>query len=225
MTSEPTGTTDSSDESGAPENGRPRWVYVVIAALSGLVLVGGGIAAALTWGSGPEQAYPDSSSSPSASDPSSESPSATPSESSEPSEDPSEEPGDETVDFDESVDVVPGVVASIAKLEAVDGEASGPGEVAGPSVRVTVSIVNDTTKSVALDTAVIVAYYGSDQTPAAELSGPGVSYLPASVGAGKSVTGTYVFSIPVDQRDDVRIVLDYSVDVPPLVFRGSAPTP
>jgi|GEM_PF-1955392 len=131
------------------------------------------------------------------------------------------EPG--PVDIDEPAVIVPGLTASIDSIEAVQGEASGPGEVAGPSIRFVVTVVNGTTSTVNLANTVVTVYYGADEVPASELRKPGGSPLPAEVAAGSSATGTYIFSIPTDQRDQVRIMVDYSVDVSPLVFEGPVP--
>ncbi len=68
------------------------------------------------------------------------------------------------------------------------------------------------------------AYYGADRTPAPELREPGGSPLPAAVGAGKTVTGVYIFTVPEDQRNNVTLMVDYSVDVAPLVFQGDVAT-
>jgi hypothetical protein len=127
------------------------------------------------------------------------------------------------VPMDESATINAGVTAKISNLEAVEGVAQAPGEVAAPSVRVTVDITNDTDAEVDLSTTVVTAYFGDDQTPALELNEPGASLMPATVAAGGTATGIYVFSIPPDQRQNVRIVVDYSVDVAPLVFEGQVP--
>jgi hypothetical protein len=119
--------------------------------------------------------------------------------------------------------ISPGLTAAITKFEAVQGEAKTPGEVSGPSVRVTVTITNSTTAKASLATTVVTAYYGDSHTPALELSAPGGSPMPAEVAAGQSATGVYIFTIPVDQRGKARIMVDYSVAVQPLVFDGAIP--
>ncbi|MCU1558708.1 MAG: hypothetical protein JWN09_2703 [Microbacteriaceae bacterium] len=127
------------------------------------------------------------------------------------------------VPIDKPAPISPGLTAAITKFEAVQGEAKTPGEVSGPSVRITVTITNSTSAKASLATAVITAYYGDAETPALELSAPGGSPLPAEIAAGQSATGVYIFTIPVDQRGKVRIMVDYSVDVQPLVFAGAIP--
>ena len=119
--------------------------------------------------------------------------------------------------------IQPGLTAQITKFEAVQGVATTPGSVSAPSVRITVTITNNTSKSVPLDTATITSYYGPAATPALQLYSPGGVDLPASVAAGKTASGVYLFSIPVADRSDVRFELDYSVNVKPLFFEGSIP--
>ncbi|MCU1438797.1 MAG: hypothetical protein JWP66_1884 [Naasia sp.] len=115
------------------------------------------------------------------------------------------------------------VFFTVTNVEAVQGEAVGPGEVAGPSVRFTVVAANNTGASVNLGNTVLNAYYGDDETPASPLSGPGVQAFPTALEPGRQVTGVYVFSIPTDQRGAVRLTVDYSVETPILVFEGPAP--
>jgi hypothetical protein len=119
--------------------------------------------------------------------------------------------------------ITDGLTAAITKFEAVDGVAKTPGEVSGPSVRMTVVITNATTKAEALNAVNVTAYYGSALTPALELSEPGGAQMPTTVAAGKTATGVYVFTIPTDQRGNVRVEVDYSVKVKPLIFQGALP--
>ncbi|MEL0625626.1 hypothetical protein V6245_01575 [Salinibacterium amurskyense] len=124
------------------------------------------------------------------------------------------------VAIDEPADVTPGLVAAITKVEEVDGTARGPGEVAGPSLRVTVTMTNSTASVVSLRTTVISCYFGADRTPAPELREPGGAPLPASLAANSAIDGVYIFTVPADQRGNVTLLVDYSVDVQPVVFQG-----
>lgn len=119
--------------------------------------------------------------------------------------------------------IKPGLTAQITKFEAVDGVAKTPGEVSGPSVRFTVTVTNTGATTESLDTTVVTAYFGIDRKPALELSEPGGVDMPGSVAGGGTATGIYIFSIPRDQRNDVRLEVDYSVKVAPLVFQGALP--
>ena len=73
---------------------------------------------------------------------------------------------------DAPVEIVSGVTVSLGTLEAVDGEANAPGETAGPAVRFTVTIVNDTDASIDLSTVVVTAYSGADRVPAEPCRAP-----------------------------------------------------
>ena len=127
------------------------------------------------------------------------------------------------VPIDEPGTIQPGVTASIGTIEAVQGEAKGPGEVAGPAIRFTVSISNKTSAAIDLGSTVVTVDYGADRTPALELFSPGASPLPGSVGAGDTATAVYIFTVPADQRGLVHITVDYTVGVPPLEFTGAVP--
>jgi len=119
--------------------------------------------------------------------------------------------------------IVKSLTAKVTKMEAVQGKANGPGEVAGPSVRFTITITNSTGKTVDLSNTVVNAYYGSDATPATELQQPGGQAFPASVASGSTATGVFVFNIPTASRNKVTVTVDTSVQNPVIAFRGAAP--
>jgi hypothetical protein len=127
------------------------------------------------------------------------------------------------VPLSEDVAPVPGLVVSIDNLEAVTGEAQGPGEVGGPALRFTLTLRNDGTAPVSLESTVVTLYSGPEQTPAVDLRGTGAVPLPAEIAAGATVTGVFVFTVPLENRDQVKIGVDYTVGVPIVVFEGAAP--
>jgi hypothetical protein len=127
------------------------------------------------------------------------------------------------VPLTDSVAAVPGVVFSIGTLEAISGVARGPGEVGGPALRFTVTVRNDTQDAVSLTSTVVNLFYGAEQSPATELTGSGGAAFGASVAPGSVQQGTFVFTVPSDERDQVRIAVDYSVGVPIVLFEGAAP--
>lgn len=127
------------------------------------------------------------------------------------------------VTLTESAAAIPQLVFSLGALEAVDGEAQGPGEVAGPALRFTLTVRNDTAASVSLASTVVNLYAGVDQAPSMDLAEPGGSPLPDEVRAGRSATGTFVFAVPRDARNPVKIAVDYSAGIPVVVFEGAAP--
>ena len=121
------------------------------------------------------------------------------------------------------VEVKTGLTARISDIEAVDGEATEPGEIAGPAVRFTLLLANASDTEMPLETTVVNVYYGKAQTPASPLSEPGADPLPTTVAAGGEVSGTYVYVIPRRSRERVLITVDYSVDVSLVAFEGSMP--
>lgn len=116
-----------------------------------------------------------------------------------------------------------GVSATITEMTAVQGVATGIGEVAGPSVRFKVTVVNDTAKAISLDAAVVDLSYGKDDEPAGQLSGPDAVPFPASVEPGTSAAGVFVFSVPPDARDKVKIHFNLEAETPVATFEGKVP--
>ncbi|MCB0998324.1 MAG: hypothetical protein KDB40_03425 [Acidimicrobiales bacterium] len=129
------------------------------------------------------------------------------------------------VSIDDVADAGTGMQFRLERLEAVQGEANGPGEIAGPAVRVTVVATNDSNAAVLVEGLVVDLVYGPDQTSAAPLSGPGVVRFAGEIAPRASQTGVYVFDVPVDQRAEVSVVVSYLASVSPVVFTGPAPTP
>lgn len=119
--------------------------------------------------------------------------------------------------------VVPGVTVSVGSLKAVQGEATRPGDIAAPSVQFAVTVVNATSAAIPLASAVVTVDYATTQTPASELSAPGGTTFPSDLAPGQTATAVYVFSVPLDQRDDVRITFDYSAGTPTVAFTGAVP--
>jgi hypothetical protein len=115
------------------------------------------------------------------------------------------------------------LVAEVVTMKSVHGDASAPGEIAGPAVRFTIRISNDTGSTVNLANTVVNAYYGADATPAVQLDKPGGRPFPTSIANGKSATGSFVFTIPADQRDTVKVTVDTAVDKSVVAFTGVAP--
>ena len=127
------------------------------------------------------------------------------------------------VPFAKSSAPVAGVVFTIDKLQAVNGIAQGPGEVGGPSLRFELTVRNDTASAVSLTSTVVNVYFGPDEAPATELRKPGGIPLPASVAPGRTAKGVFIFAVPEESRDQVRITADYTAGAPIAVFEGQAP--
>jgi hypothetical protein len=214
-----TRTEPGTPDDGSVPSGRRRTVVIVVVAV--LVVVAIVVAAVLA-----QRGGADAGSGPASSDgpafPSDPSATSTPVTSQDPDDGqaaPSEAP---PVALDATAEPVPGVVVSVGSLAAVDGTADGPGEVAGPAVSFTVTVDNGTDEAVSLASTVITVTSGSDLLPADPLA-TGTTPLPTEVARGESVTGTFVFTVPVERRDDVRITFDYLAGTPAVVFAGAAP--
>lgn len=130
---------------------------------------------------------------------------------------------DDILEFDDEAPIDEGVTVTMSGLESVEGEASMPGEIAGPSLRFDVTFTNDSDEAYSLISAVTNVYYGDEQIPAIELAEPGGVALPAEVAPGETATGTFVYNVPTEDRDRVRITVDYAAAEPSVVFEGSAP--
>lgn len=126
------------------------------------------------------------------------------------------------VELDAKKTVRTGVAAAVSGLESVQGEARGVGEIAGPALRFTLTVTNDTDKELSLASALVNVTFGTDETPAGELSGPGTAAFPGSVAPGGTAEAVYVFSVPADSRDDVRIYFNLEAETPIAAFAGKA---
>jgi len=124
--------------------------------------------------------------------------------------------------LDGKAETSPGVTASVVRVEAVTGEAKGPGEIAGPALRVTINVKNESGKAIRTDLGLINLYYGKDRSPAGLLSGPGATPFPEQIPSGGSGTGTSVFNVPVADRKLIEIEFSYSTDASIVIFKGSA---
>lgn len=109
----------------------------------------------------------------------------------------------------------------LAKIEAVTGVANIPGEVGGPSLRVTVRVDNQTGAAVDLTSAVVNLYFGADAQPAITLLEPGARPFPSQVAAGASADAVVVFLVPEDQRGTVTVEFDLSSSTPVVLFTGA----
>ncbi|ARC57721.1 hypothetical protein AS850_11625 [Frondihabitans sp. 762G35] len=115
-----------------------------------------------------------------------------------------------------------GIVVRVAGLAAVQGKASGIGEVSGPAIRFQVELRNEGASALALDTVVVNVTSGPEATPANELVSVRKAF-PASVAAGKTATATFTFTLAESARSDVTITVDYRAGTPVTAFRGAAP--
>jgi hypothetical protein len=113
------------------------------------------------------------------------------------------------------------VTVRVTRLRAVQAKAQGPGEVSGPGLELRVQVRN---QGSALDlSGAAVTLTAADGSPGQMMTGPPAAPLPASVAAGRTATGTYVFTVPKGQRDPVQVVVTLSEKLAVVTFSGSGP--
>lgn len=125
------------------------------------------------------------------------------------------------VAIDEAGVVAGSVSARIVDVVSFDAQDSQePGQLAGPAVTVTIEVANGSTAAVELVGSSVNLEYGPQRTPAPPVGDPVATGFPSSVGPGKTVSGQYSFSLPVDQRGEVRVILDLVSGESQLIFVG-----
>jgi hypothetical protein len=126
------------------------------------------------------------------------------------------------VALDKPAAVGNGVTGTVVSLEAIDGTGRGPGNIAGPALRVTVRITNGTTAPQSVGAVAVDMTYGTDHRPASPLDDPSEKPFSGMVGPGDSAVGVYVFTVPADDRSVVTVSVGYQAGAPFMVFTGSA---
>jgi len=127
------------------------------------------------------------------------------------------------VPFDAAPSPREGITVKVDGIEAVDGQYLVPGEVAGPALRVTLTVSNDTDAAQSLSLLVVNLYYGESGVPAGTLTEPGGRALTGEIAPHSSATGVYLFNTPEDQRQIVRVEVDLETQARVVLFEGSAP--
>lgn len=131
-------------------------------------------------------------------------------------------PSRPAVALDEAAEVGDGVSASLVSLDAIEGTATGPGNIAGPALRITVRIENGTDEPVSLGGVVVDLASGRDLVPASPLDDPSAAPFAGTVAPGEHADGVYVFTIPEEDRGSVTVSVGYQAGAPFMVFTGSA---
>jgi hypothetical protein len=114
--------------------------------------------------------------------------------------------------------LVGNVVVSVGKVRTAALAAQGPGEIAGPGLVVPVTVKNTSAKRFDLSGLVVNAAYG-DGTPAVPSDAAPAKPLPASVAAGGTVTGLYVFRAGSGATTTLRVEVSSDNAQRVLVFR------
>lgn len=112
------------------------------------------------------------------------------------------------------------VTARISQVSAIQANATLPGEVAGPAVAVTVEVANGSAAAIGLDTVTVTAQDAAGN-PATSISADPAAALTGSLDPGATASGTYVFTVPTDQRNPITVTVNYSTGAPTLVFSGA----
>jgi hypothetical protein len=126
------------------------------------------------------------------------------------------------VGLDEPASSGDGVRAEVRSVVAIDGSGSGPGNISGPALRVTLELTNGTVSPVALDFMSVGLAHGSDRTPASPLNDPSAAPFTGTLEPGATGEGVYVFSVPEEDRELVTVSVGYRAGAPFMVFTGSA---
>jgi hypothetical protein len=113
-----------------------------------------------------------------------------------------------------------GVVALLPRIEAIEGSGSGPGNIAGPALRVTVRLENGSSDALFLDGVAVNVYYGDERTPASPLDDPSSAPFQGSLAAGDDAEGVYVVRVPEGARGNVTVEVGYQAGAPLLMFNG-----
>jgi hypothetical protein len=131
-------------------------------------------------------------------------------------------PALEPVGLGDAVVAAPGITAEVSSVSALQASATGPGNVAGPALAVTVRITNGSDAPVELDELEVSLSYTAEEWSASPVNDGAVSPLRGMLAAGRTAEGTYVFSVPSDQRDVVTVTVGLAAGAPLLVFTGPA---
>lgn len=115
-----------------------------------------------------------------------------------------------------------GVTARLTAVQAVDAAANGPGEVAGPGLRIAVRLSNGTSRTIALSD-VVVTVADAQGTPGVQMSQSGSAPFHGDLDRHGTADSVYVFTIPANHRDPVTVELSYSSAAPVVLFVGDAP--
>jgi hypothetical protein len=115
-----------------------------------------------------------------------------------------------------------GVSATLTEVTAVEGTGVGPGNLAGPALRIGVRVTNGSADAVDLDAVVVSAASGADLVPAPPLDDPATVPFGGSLAPGDSAEGVFVFTVPTDARDLVTVSVAHRAGAPFLVFAGPA---
>ncbi|MCM0640782.1 hypothetical protein [Cellulomonas wangsupingiae] len=113
-----------------------------------------------------------------------------------------------------------GLSVAVTSVVATDVAGTGPGEYAGPGTVVVVRVVNEGADAVALATPAVSVYAGAQGLPVNPvLTDPANVLLPAEVGAGATVEGSYRFA-QAPSGEPLAVTVLLSPGTAPIVAQG-----
>ena len=109
----------------------------------------------------------------------------------------------------------------LVSIKAVTAQAHMAGQISGPALAVTVQVTNSGSAPIALDTVSVNVYSGAAGTPAVRMQDHATQPLRGSLAAGKSLSATYVFSVPTADRSAVTVAVAYGAGGGTAIFSGA----
>jgi hypothetical protein len=104
----------------------------------------------------------------------------------------------------------------------VEGVARGPGQISGPALRLELRAHNGGTDPVSLEGMVVALAYGAEEMPATTLTEPGGAPFEGELAPGADAVATYVFGVPVGERERITVSASYTGSAPTIPFEGDA---
>ena len=115
-----------------------------------------------------------------------------------------------------------GVTLEVLSISQGTSAGKGPGVFVGsPRTAFTIRVTNGTSRALALDGVVVSLRYGTPQRMASPVYEDAARDLAGTVGAGKSATAIYMFSVPTKELTKVTMSVDFDGTHAAAVFRGS----
>ncbi len=113
-----------------------------------------------------------------------------------------------------------GLTGSLVRIEEIDADGNGPGNIDGPALRVTVRLVNGTASDLDLFGVAVALSHGAGNTPASPIEDASQSPFSGALPPGEAAEGVYVFGVPPESRSDVRVEVGARPGAPVMVFTG-----
>lgn len=127
-------------------------------------------------------------------------------------------PSNAPVALDAAGDFGNGIAVGLTSIESISAVAQMPGEVAGPGIRVEVTITNGSNQLIDVGN-VVVDLQDAAGTPAVPMTS-GATPFSGSIDAGASASGVYLFTVPAGYSNPATISVSYNAAAPVVVFSG-----